>query len=188
MKKKALREHGKLILKSFSDTFKQETELNIHRQLFNSESFRKAASIAVTVSFKHEWDTYAIIEEAWRQKKRVAVPKCDPVSKQMTFYYLHNFKQLESVYYGLKEPDPEKSEAVEKTNLDLIIVPGLLFDRKGYRIGYGGGFYDRYLNNYEGETLSILSTKQLINEVPVEPFDVKVNQLITEEGSITCQE
>ncbi|WP_173916142.1 5-formyltetrahydrofolate cyclo-ligase [Halobacillus sp. Marseille-Q1614] len=187
MNKKALREHGKLILKSFSPEEKQNFQQKIHSRLFYSESWKKAKSVAVTVSFKHEWDTYSIIEKAWKDNKQVAVPKCDPKTKEMTFYLLHSFEQLETVYYGLKEPSPEVSTPIVKDEIGLIIVPGLLFDKEGYRIGYGGGFFDRYLIDYEGETVSLLSTRQLIDKVPVEPFDVKVNQLITEEGLLSCE-
>ncbi|WP_101844291.1 5-formyltetrahydrofolate cyclo-ligase [Halobacillus sp. Marseille-P3879] len=180
MKKQLLREQGKLILKSFSNNKKRLIEEKLHQQLFNSAAFKQSGSIATTVSLPGEWSTYPIIKHAWEEKKKVFVPKCDPRSKKMTFYHLTDFNQLETVFYGLKEPSPSKTTPVLKNDIDFILVPGLLFDRQGYRIGYGGGFYDRYLVDYQGRTASMLSKEQLIKSIPVETFDEPVQQLMIE--------
>ncbi|MCP3025680.1 5-formyltetrahydrofolate cyclo-ligase [Halobacillus sp. A5] len=184
MKKQLLREQGKLILKSFTKAEKTSVEERLYQQLFQSNLFKHSETVALTVSLADEWNTYPIIEQAWKEHKQVLVPKCDRNTKAMTFYQLENLDQLETVYYGLKEPSPEISKLVKKSYIQLIVVPGLLFDHKGFRIGYGGGFYDRYLKDYQGTTASLLSRKQLIEKVPSEPFDQPVQQLFTEDGII----
>ncbi|MFG6148518.1 5-formyltetrahydrofolate cyclo-ligase [Halobacillus sp. B23F22_1] len=180
MKKQLLREQGKLTLKAFSKQEKIETERQLYNQLFRSSFYKEAKVIGVTLSLKNEWNTYPIIEKAWEDNKVVAVPKSDPLTKTMTFYKLTDFSQLEIVYFGLKEPSPHQTYPVEKKDINLILVPGLLFDRSGFRIGYGGGFYDRYLKDYQGYTVSLLSHRQLIEEIPYESFDQPVHQLILE--------
>ncbi|MFC7060633.1 5-formyltetrahydrofolate cyclo-ligase [Halobacillus seohaensis] len=182
MNKKLFREQGKSVLRSYSNEEKSSIEQALHNHLFFSHAWKYANVIAVTVSFNQEWDTYTIIKKAWEQSKSVVVPKCDPKTKQMIFYSLTGFDQLESVYFGLKEPSPHKTKPVNKEVIDVVIVPGLLFDRNGYRIGYGGGFYDRFLKEFKGKSLSILSNEQIIDEIPTEPFDIPVNLLITEDG------
>ncbi|GGF07917.1 5-formyltetrahydrofolate cyclo-ligase [Halobacillus andaensis] len=180
MKKQLLREQGKLTLKSFSRKEKKEIEQQLYNQLFQSSFYKEAKTIGVTVSLKSEWNTNPIIEKAWEDNKNVVVPKCAPQTKSMTFYELTDYSQLETVYYGLKEPSPSQTSAVEKEAINLILVPGLLFDRRGFRIGYGGGFYDRYLKDFQGHTVSLLSHRQLIEEIPYESFDQPVHQLILE--------
>ncbi|MFC7320884.1 5-formyltetrahydrofolate cyclo-ligase [Halobacillus campisalis] len=182
MEKKLLREKGKLLLKAMDQHEKQSIESRLHEELLQSKQWAEAETVALTVSFSHEWDTYTIIEEAWSTGKQPVVPKCDPITKKMTFYKLKDFTQLETVYYGLKEPSPELTVPVSKDDIQLVIVPGLIYDRKGFRIGYGGGFYDRFLKDYNGVSLSILAKKQLVDEVPTESYDVPVHYLITENG------
>ncbi|HLQ73808.1 MAG TPA: 5-formyltetrahydrofolate cyclo-ligase [Bacillota bacterium] len=156
----------------------------LHNHLFNSELWSEASSIGVTVSQGFEWNTRPIIERAWEEGKTVSVPKCDPKEKKLQFYKLRSYDQLEKVYYGLLEPNPEQSEATDKQNINLLIVPGVVFNKEGYRIGFGGGFYDRFLVDYPNEMVSLLSSHQLAEDIPVESHDIPVNHMMTEEGFI----
>ncbi|WP_079530278.1 5-formyltetrahydrofolate cyclo-ligase [Halobacillus hunanensis] len=185
MDKSKWRTKGKSLLRSYSEAEKTNIENVIHNQLFQSLLWKSAEVIAVTVSLSHEWSTQPIIEKAWEQGKRVVVPKCNPELNILTFYDLQSYEQLEVVYYGLQEPSPAKTEAVRKKEIDLLVVPGLIFDRKGYRIGFGGGFYDRFLADYNGVTVSLVSEKQVTRELPSEGFDIPVQHIITEEQWLT---
>ncbi|GLC88639.1 5-formyltetrahydrofolate cyclo-ligase [Lysinibacillus piscis] len=143
--------------------------------------------IGLTISNQPEVDTVHLIEALWQLGKRVAVPKCHAKTKQMSFYEIESFAQLEMVYMQLREPIPELCELVDAADLDVIIVPGVVFDSSGYRIGYGGGYYDRYLCNYErGKLLSLLFDEQLYERVPTEAHDYPVDIIITPTKRIDC--
>jgi 5-formyltetrahydrofolate cyclo-ligase len=178
-------EHRKQViaqLKKLSDEDKHQVEQNLLRNLISSIYWKRATTIGVTISRGFEWDTKRIIEAGWEQDKKIVVPKCIPDDKKLVFYQLHNFDELESVYYSLLEPKPIVENKVDKNSIDLVIVPGVVFDLDGYRIGFGGGYYDRFLQDYSGETLSLLSEKQIMDHVPVESHDIAVNHLISEKG------
>lgn len=159
---------------------KQEIETALHTRLFASECWEQAKIIGLTFSTALEWDTTAIIQKAWEEGKRTALPKCDPTQHRMDFYMVEDDKQLETGYANIVEPDPTRASYAEKDMLDLLIVPGVAFDFRGYRIGFGGGYYDRFLKEYHGTSLSLLSDIQLIQELPVEDFDIPVQYMLTE--------
>jgi 5-formyltetrahydrofolate cyclo-ligase len=110
------------------------------------------------------------------------VPKCFPGERKLQFYVLKDFNDLEPWAYNLLEPNPNKAKAIEKDLIHLLIVPGVVFDNNGYRIGFGGGYYDRFLADYPNETLSIVWSRQIITNVPTEQYDIPVNHIITEKG------
>ena len=109
-----------------------------------------AANIGVTISRFPEVDTQPIIEAAWKWENKIAVPKCIRETKEMDFRLLTSFDELETVYMDLLEPIVEQTESMGKEEIDLQIVPGVVFSNEGYRIGFGGGYYDRYLKDYKG--------------------------------------
>ncbi|GAB3051092.1 5-formyltetrahydrofolate cyclo-ligase [Virgibacillus ainsalahensis] len=184
MDKLQLRKSAIAKLKSISVKEKQNLERLITNNLLHSTLWKDAHTIGITISQGFEWDTKQIIEAAWDQNKSVCVPKCNPQQKSLTFYQLDTYEQLEVVYYNLLEPKPEAKKRVEKLSIDLLVVPGLMFNTEGYRIGFGGGYYDRFLTDFTNETVSILSTDQLVNPLPSEIYDIPVNYLITEKGII----
>lgn len=151
----------------------------IYKRLFQLEAWKKSETIAVTVSVGNELDTMPIIEQAWKQGKRIAVPRCIPSKKQLEFYYLEDVNQLEESYYGLLEPNTYKCRRSEIEEIELMIVPGLVFDRKGYRIGHGGGYYDRLLTAHSFQTVSICFDFQLVEGIFNENHDIPVDKIIT---------
>ena len=162
------------------------SSLHIKENLFREPSIIKGKTIAITISNKQEVDTIEIIRTLWDLKKKVVVPKCNPKDRSMEFYEIKNFNQLENVYMDLQEPKPECTQLVPRENIDSIIVPGIVFDKKGYRIGYGGGYYDRYLTQFDGMLISVAFNIQLRESVPKESFDIPVDVIITESGRIDC--
>jgi 5-formyltetrahydrofolate cyclo-ligase len=175
------RTNMKIKLKQIRDDEKVQLDQQILDHLYTYEPYLKAETIGLTVAKKDEINTKKIIEKAWTCKKRVAVPKCNPETKQMTFHYLTAWDQLESVYFGLEEPRPDETEICPPEEIDLLLVPGLIFDRSGFRIGFGGGFYDRYLKRYKNATVSLAYHFQLVEKVPTETFDLPVETIITDE-------
>lgn len=150
----------------------------IAQLLFQDTIWKEATTVGITISKSPEVDTYQIIRKAWEEGKQVVIPKCLPKKKEMVFRTLTKFNQLESVYYGLLEPIEAMTKEVSANEIDLIIVPGLAFTENGYRIGFGGGYYDRYLANYLGQTISLVFTPQLVAELPIEEHDIPVNKII----------
>ncbi|WLD92070.1 5-formyltetrahydrofolate cyclo-ligase [Alkalihalobacillus sp. AL-G] len=160
---------------------KQEREhlsRHIRDNLFATKEWKSAETIGVTVSRGAEIDTYPIIRRGWEDGKSVVVPKCHPGDFSMDFRKLQSFDELETVYFGLKEPIIEETQSVSPDQIDLLIVPGLAYDESGYRVGFGGGYYDRYLQRYSNRTVSLLFPSQLVNELPRESFDFPVDGLI----------
>lgn len=161
------------------ETYKQYSA-DIHKQLFSLNSWKEAHTIAVTISKGREVDTTHIIEKAWQEMKSVVVPKCDPATNTMEFRQITSFRQLESVFFGLLEPRVEDTDVVTPDQIELMIIPGICYDRKGYRIGYGGGYFDRYLIHYKNNTLSLAFSNQIVDHVPNEAHDIPVSTIITE--------
>jgi len=180
--KKELRTKGKEILYKLNGIEREDKVKYIYNTLFNTTSYQNASVIGCTISQDHAINTTPIIKQAWKDGKTIAVPKCNPKQKELTFRHLTSFDQLETVYFGLKEPMEQATEIVNKERIDLMLVPGLMFDQRGYRIGYGGGFYDRYLEDYNQTTIALATEEQLLCRVPNDPYDIPVQHLITEAG------
>lgn len=180
MSKKELRANIKTGLQTLSREDREKQGREIQANLFQFPYWRNAETIGITISFGHEIDTYNIIRKAWHDGKKVVVPRCIRETKQLQFYLLTNFSQLEDSFYGLKEPDPAQTKPIDGLAIDFLIVPGLLFDRRGYRVGYGGGYYDRFLAKYHPFTCALAYSIQLTDDqLPNEPFDIPVKSIIT---------
>lgn len=164
----------------------EEKSRQIKNRLMTTKAFKDARTIGITISRYPEVDTIPIIEAAWSLGKRVAIPKCIHSTRQMDFRYLSSFSQLETAYVGLMEPKVSETSIAIQADIDLQIVPGVVFSDEGYRIGFGGGYYDRYLATYHGEHLSLAFSCQTGHLVPIESHDIPVQQIITEEKIITC--
>lgn len=184
--KKEIRQSTLGKIAALSEQSFQQGVNRIQLSLFNHPKWQRARTIGVTISRGREIPTRPIIERAWQEGKQVAVPKCLPTAKTLDFRHLHHFNQLETVYFGLKEPIISQTPAVNKDQLDLVIVPGVAFDPTGYRIGFGGGYYDRFLADYEGDTVALLLSDQLVERIPGELHDIPVQTLITERTTLEC--
>ncbi len=151
----------------------------ILEKLWNHQAWKKANTVGITISRKNEINTYPIIEKGWKEGKKIVVPKTNKRTKEMSFYELTSFSQLEKTYADLLEPIPEQCLVKEKDQIDFLIVPGLVFDHSGYRLGFGGGFYDRYLNGFQGVTCALAYEEQIVEVIPRESFDIPVDSVIT---------
>ncbi|WP_099361920.1 5-formyltetrahydrofolate cyclo-ligase [Fredinandcohnia onubensis] len=174
--RKEMKETLRLIDKETLDKWSKE----ITEQVLALPEWMNANTIGITISGEYEVNSKYLIEKAWELNKRVAVPKCHPKTKTMTFREITFYSQLEVVYYGLQEPVEEQTSAVIHNEIDLLFVPGLSFETKGYRLGHGGGYYDRYLAQYQGDTVSLAFPIQVVDEIPVEPFDIPVKKIVTD--------
>jgi 5-formyltetrahydrofolate cyclo-ligase len=176
--KKKVRQRIKSRLMEMTQEEHEELSKKIAENLYSLDEWKKAQTIGITISIPPEVPTVRIIEQAWSEGKEIAVPKCDPGNKTMEFKKITSFNQLESVYSGLLEPIEETDKATIE-ELDVLVVPGLAFSKEGYRLGFGGGYYDRFLSCYRGDTLALTYELQLIDDLPMEVHDIAVDKLIT---------
>lgn len=160
----------------------------IEDQFLRQVAATDASTIGITISSFPEVDTWGIIKQLWSMGKNVAVPKCTPFDKSMIFYQIQNFDQLERVYMHLLEPNPLISKAITPQEIDILVVPGIVYSEKGYRIGYGGGYYDRFLMNYKGDTLSLAFDIQVVKYVEYDVFDIPVDKIITPNEAFLCKQ
>ncbi|RSU02020.1 5-formyltetrahydrofolate cyclo-ligase [Vagococcus fessus] len=181
--KDKMRKRGLELLKNLRNDPKKKVELEskILSQLFETRIWQGTEVIAITMSLPFEFNTKPIIEEAWKTGKKCYVPKV-LANNQMTFIQITPDTRYEKGVFGIKEPIGDSISSFSKTA--LMIVPGLIFNREGYRIGQGGGYYDRYLSNYKGITASLVFPQQLSDDWTPEKFDQPVDYIITTEKVI----
>ena len=142
--------------------------------------YQEANTIATYLSFPHEFQTQGLIEQALKDGKKVLIPKTYP--KGRMDFVVYDLQQLVKTSFGLLEPQGNL-EVVAASQIDLIHVPGLAFTMEGYRIGYGGGYYDRYLEHFSGHTLSTVYPCQIRDFSP-ENHDIPVQEVLIDEGNI----
>lgn len=138
-----------------------------------SSIYQKATKIALYMAFDFEFATDLLIEVAQKDQKSLFIPKTYPHGKMI--FVAYDPDQLQKTAFGLMEPIA--NQAVEKSTLDLIVVPGLGFRPDGYRLGFGGGYYDRYLSDYKGETVSLIYPCQQVN-FEVDSYDIPVRKVL----------
>lgn len=165
--------------KEHTDAWIRENSLRITEALTQLPEYRNAERIMAYADYNHEVITRYIIEQAWKDGKEVAVPKV--FGKDMVFYRLTDFSQLESGYFGILEPK-EDGETVSWEEA-MMVMPGVAFDINCNRVGYGGGFYDRFLEKHpEVCRVAVGFSFQILPEVPTEPTDIRPQVIVTEEN------
>ena len=135
--------------------------------------YSNSRRILAYADYNHEVMTKYIIEAAWNDGKEVAVPKV--VGQYMVFYKLTDFAQLEKGYFGI--PEPARGEIVQWEEA-LMIMPGVAFDRENHRVGYGGGFYDRYLAAHPHPTIALCYDFQLLPHLDAAAHDIPVDAVL----------
>lgn len=171
-------------LKEMDEEKHREKSAAIIEDLAADPVFKAADIIGLTISAYPEVDTKKLIELIWREGKQAAVPKCIPKSRGMDFYIITDFSQLEVVYMNLQEPKTSMTRYAAPKEIDLMIVPGVVYCQSGYRIGFGGGYYDRYLARYDGHTRSLAFGVQMVEAIEAESHDIPVEGIYTENGFI----
>lgn len=184
--KKILRQSMLKRLKQLSVYTYEKWSNHCIKNLIQMKEWKDAKTIAVTISFGKEVSTNKIIEQAFKEGKTVCVPKCNGKTKEMTFYSFISYNQLQKGYADILEPDPLKTDYIPSHKIDLLIVPGVVFQPSGHRIGYGGGFYDRFLSSFNGKTLSVVFDFQVISSIPIDQYDLPVSKIITNKRIVHC--
>lgn len=177
--KKEIRRYFKSLRDRISDDEKNLWDEKIRENLFNDDCFKKASSIFTYLSLADEVDTRKIIEKAWSLDKKVYIPKILE-NKKMVPVLLESFDDLKEGLY--KIPTSKSNETIDK--IDISLVPGLSFDKNKYRIGYGGGFYDKYIEGHESFYIGLFYDISESFKLDFEKTDQKLDLIITDKKII----
>ena len=167
-------------MKALSQEKKQAMDRALTDQFLHHPFYQEAKVIATYLSFPHEFQTQGLIDQALRDGKKVLIPKTYPKGRME--FVVYDPQQLVKTFFGLLEPQGDL-EVVDASQIDLIHVPGLAFTTEGYRIGYGGGYYDRYLENFAGDSMSTIYPCQ-VQEFNSEDHDVPVQEVLIYERNL----
>lgn len=151
----------------------------ICRKIVSCEQFVQAESILLYLDFNHEVETGLIWEKAQKMGKHVAAPRL--IGSQMVFARIQSEKDLIPGKWGIPEPKKNCPVIREHDSRTVVIMPGVAFDCSRNRIGYGGGYYDRYFARYDSVyKIAAAYDLQIVEQVPAEPFDLKPDCIVTE--------
>lgn len=164
---------------------KKQFDKRIKDILKASNFYKEAKNIFIYVGFGSEINTADYINEFLKEGKKIFVPRIDIGKKVMDAVSINSLQELKANKFGILEPDKD-NEVIDKNELDLIIVPGVAFDCNGGRVGYGGGYYDKYMKDIDGDIcrVAICYNFQLLEYLPIEDHDIKVHKIITEDGIV----
>lgn len=161
----------------------------VKKRLLGLKEFKQAQTILFYVSFRSEVQTEKAIKEALKLEKTVVVPLVHQEKGELTLHQIKDFeKELKPGFMGIPEPD-EKTPLVDLSLVDLVVIPGCAFDLRGFRLGYGRGFFDKLLKKISPKTrtIGLAFELQIVKELPEEPHDIPLHKIITEERIIGCQ-
>jgi len=183
--KQSIRTRVLSIRNGLSDEEWNEGSALIEQRLYETKAWKNAKIILLYRDYKNEVKTTGIFKQALLENKAVAFPKVH--ENDMDFFTVNSMDDLKEGYKGIFEP-----QNCEKTDLSLygpheilMILPGSAFDRQGNRIGYGKGFYDRYIKNSPAmNKMGLAFDFQVIDAIPAEPFDIPVDMIITNKETI----
>ena len=176
--KKKIRKHILALREEMDLRSWQEKTKDVCEKVTVHSWFQEAKSIYCYVDFRRETGTADLMEKAWKMGKSVAVPKTD--GEAMDFYYIHSLQEIAPGNFGVREPDPKRCRMADGKE-GLLILPGSAFDVKGHRIGYGKGYYDRYLQLHpELFTMAVAFDFQVLEEIPHESHDRSVQVIVTD--------
>ncbi len=159
-------------------------DFKIQNSFLNSDFFKNSKSLALYFPLPEEISTTLLFEKSVLLCKKIAFPKVLS-SGELEFYWVSSLTDLQETSWGLKEPKLSLAKLTTLDELDLILVPGVAFDREKNRLGRGKGFYDKALKNYKGHKVSLAYSMQILSQLPKEGWDVKVNSIFSENECIT---
>ena len=177
--KNALREKYRALRKSTDPEKAVSASETICARIASLAAFRLASSVLLFAAMPGEPDMSALAGKAFSEGKTVAFPLSEPGGK-MTFRIVRSFDELRPGLYGIPAPSEDAPLWAENGKPSLCIVPGLLFDRNGFRIGHGGGYYDRFLQSYHGTAVGAVLSDFLLPCLPAGRYDIPVGLLVTE--------
>ena len=183
MEKEELRAYYKNLREGLSEAERWSADDHITERFTELKAYQNAECILTYLSMGKEVETRGIIQRAWLADKSVAIPRCIPGTNCMEWYMVSSLDGLVENHMGIWEPvsDPGRVVKVSEVKHALAVVPGLAFDRVGYRIGYGGGFYDRFLADFMGISVGLCRDGFITEQsLRFDEHDISVDMVLTQ--------
>lgn len=178
--KAELRQKYRSLRQAMPQEIKEQKDAAIAAQVRRLWQYQRNNVLLIYVSTSIEVDTLRIMRQAWEDGKRVAVPRCVPDTRNMEFYYINSTDELSPGMFGVLEPEINPERLYVESDGGLCIVPAFSYDWRGYRLGYGKGYYDRFLSRFEGNMVGICYSECVQRSLPHGRFDRPVELLVTE--------
>lgn len=163
---------------------RQQMSEAICNRFISLNSYRYADTILLYSPLKYEIDTRIIAEDALKKGKKIAYPRCIEHNK-MVYHYVTSLDQLKSGMYGIFEPTTDMPVYKNENDHPICVLPAIVYDKRGYRLGYGKGYYDRFLSSFKGIKAGFVYSDFIVDEIPNGRFDLRSDIVITEKGVIT---
>lgn len=190
IRKKELRKRFRTIRKELGEERRSELDARIEENLASLPEFAEMDVLLAYLDFGPEVRTRGIIQRAWEAGKTVALPWCVPGTHEMRWFKVTSFDDLVRSSLGVEEPRPidENEQLLGTGQRMMALVPGLTFDATGYRLGYGGGFYDTFLAKFDGVSVGLCREAQfsgdLVSEGIIDAHDLPAQLVVTEKRII----
>lgn len=184
--KQRLREETKHWRRNIPSKEKERMDDRILRRVVSLREYAACRTVLTYVSTPIEVDTLRLIKAAWSQGKRVAAPRCVEGSRRMEFYIIRSLDDLTPQTFGVLEPVRERCKLLTDFQKCFCVVPALAYDRQGYRLGYGAGYYDRFLSRFDGPKIGIIYGHDLHPRLWHGRYDVPVDLIVTDTRIHTC--
>lgn len=184
--KSVLRAESLRIRRAIPAGLKAEYEEAICRRIINSVSYKYYDTLLLYAALYDEPDLSAVALDALSRGIRVAYPRCIPHSRLMEFKFISDPSQLKTGTFGIREPGAElETFDPGKQSCSVCFIPAVAADRLGYRVGYGGGYYDRFLSGFGGALAAVTFSELVYDRVPHGRYDLRADVIITERGVVT---
>ncbi len=178
-KKSARRIYSEL-RSNIPEKVRKKKSCDILSKILTLSAYNNCDTVLTYMSFGSEVDTAELILRALKDGKKVALPVSEYASLQLSFYEISTLSELAAGYKGILEPFPSPDNLVRDFENAICIVPGLAFDKNGYRLGYGKGFYDRFLSSFTGTSIGIAFDECVTDAVPTDSYDCKLDLLVSD--------
>ncbi len=180
--KTALRSKYRAVRRQMLPDIRKEADRCIAERIRLLQQYQACITLLAYVSTDIEVDTLGIINNALKDGKRVAVPRCVDGTRRMEFYYITCIDELQTGSFGVLEPSADPQRLITEFSSSICLVPALSYDHSGYRLGYGKGYYDRFLANYDGYVVGICYSNCVQASLPHGRYDRRVSLLVTEQS------
>jgi 5-formyltetrahydrofolate cyclo-ligase len=177
---------------SIREEIRKDKDREIKERLLALSEFKASHKILLYASFRSEVDTFDLLKYCVAHGKVVVLPKVDKQDNELKLYEIKDTGELISGYLGISEPDVPEDRLMNVEHMDLILVPGVAFDEKCNRLGYGKGFYDKLLSGVRGQgsrvkgLIAMAYEEQIVEALLSEPHDIKMDKIITDKRIIEC--
>ncbi|MBO5715369.1 MAG: 5-formyltetrahydrofolate cyclo-ligase [Clostridia bacterium] len=177
--KRLLRQKCRLLRDSFGEMHIEKASERACKILMQTPEFLAADTILLYFPIKNEISPLPVFDIAQKMGKKIALPVCDTDNNTLSFHIINSISEAKPSHFGICEP-PITNEEPILTEHTLVIVPALAFSRGGHRLGYGNGFYDKFLVNFKGISAGFSYSELVFDDLPHENHDVSLRMLINE--------